>query len=57
MKLGKALATGVAQEQPPVFEEEAPEVPEASEVPEVPEETQETQEPQAEAPEEVPAAR
>ena len=51
MKLGKALATGVAQEQPPVFEEEAPEVPEASEVPE------ETQEPQAAAPEEVPAAR
>ncbi|MGX4692917.1 hypothetical protein [Streptomyces sp. JNUCC 63] len=45
MKLGKALATGVAQEQPPVSEEEAPELPE------------ETQEPQAEAPEEVPAAR
>jgi hypothetical protein len=45
MKLGKALATGVAQEQPPVFEEEVPELPE------------ETQEPQAEAPEEVPAAR
>ncbi|WP_157977501.1 hypothetical protein [Streptomyces triticisoli] len=45
MKLGKALATGVAQEQPPVSEEEAPGLPE------------ETQEPQTEAPEEVPAAR
>ncbi|MFE9168606.1 hypothetical protein [Streptomyces kebangsaanensis] len=48
MKLGKALATGVAQEQPPVFEEE---------VPETPEPTEETRQPQAEAPEEVPAAR
>lgn len=51
MKLGKALATGVAQEQPPVFEEEAPELPEEIQ------EIQETRESQAEASEGVPAAR
>ncbi|MER6982556.1 hypothetical protein [Streptomyces carpinensis] len=46
MKLGKALATGVAEEQqqPRVAEEEI-------------ERPEEIQEPQAAAPEEVPAAR
>jgi hypothetical protein len=44
MKLGKAVATGVAEEQPRVAEEEL----------ELPEEIQE---PEAPAPEEVPAAR
>ena len=44
MKLGKALATGVAEEQPRVTEEEF----------ELPEEIRE---PEAPAPEEVPAAR
>ena len=44
MKLGKALATGVAEEQPQVVEEEL----------ELPEEAQE---PQISVPEEVPAAR
>ncbi|MFI5682793.1 hypothetical protein [Streptomyces sp. NPDC051636] len=44
MKLGKALATGVAEERPLVHEEER----------DVPEEIRE---PQASAPEEVPAAR
>ena len=42
MKLGKALATGVAQERPRIHEEEL----------ELPEETRELK-----APEEVPAAR
>ncbi|WP_269144761.1 hypothetical protein [Streptomyces luteolifulvus] len=44
MKLGKALATGVAEERPQIHEEELP----------VPEEIHE---PPAPAPEEVPAAR
>ncbi|UXY26832.1 hypothetical protein [Streptomyces sp. HUAS TT20] len=44
MKLGKALATGVAEERPLVHEEE-PELPER------------TVEPAASAPEEVPVAR
>ncbi|GAA3792723.1 hypothetical protein GCM10022403_028380 [Streptomyces coacervatus] len=44
MKLGKALATGVAEEQPRIHEEEL----------ELPEETQDVE---ASAPEEVPAAR
>ncbi|MEU7055537.1 hypothetical protein [Streptomyces sp. NPDC046197] len=44
MKLGRALATGVAEEQPRVTEEE-------------PERSEEIQESQTAAPEEVPAAR
>jgi hypothetical protein len=44
MKLGKALATGVAQEQPRTAEEEQ-------------HRPEEIQEPTAPAPEEVPAAR
>ncbi|MFB7501622.1 hypothetical protein ACFC09_44445 [Streptomyces sp. NPDC056161] len=48
MKLGKALATGVAQEQP-LDQQESPERPEET--------TARTAEPQAPAPEEVPAAR
>ncbi|MET8946548.1 hypothetical protein ABZX30_23995 [Streptomyces sp. NPDC004542] len=51
MKLGKALATGVAEEQPVVHDEE-PDVPD--EEPDVPEEIRE---PLASVPEEVPAAR
>ncbi|MFJ3301541.1 hypothetical protein ACIPSA_00195 [Streptomyces sp. NPDC086549] len=49
MKLGRALATGVAEERPPVHEEEL----------ELPEETREPEisEPAAAAPEEVPVAR
>ncbi|MGW2636019.1 hypothetical protein [Streptomyces sp. NPDC001348] len=52
MKLGKALATGVAEERPPVHEEEL----------DVPEEIREPKptvirEPQSPAPEEAPAAR
>ena len=45
MKLGKALATGVAQERPRIHEEEL----------ELPEPVEEIEE--ARAPEEVPAAR
>ncbi|MGW7261376.1 hypothetical protein [Streptomyces sp. NPDC054834] len=44
MKLGKALATGVAEEQPVVHEEEL-------------DVTEEIREPQDSVPEEVPAAR
>lgn len=44
MRLGKALATGVAQEQDRVDEEDLRLI-------------QETEEPEASAPEEVPAAR
>ncbi|WP_327666802.1 MULTISPECIES: hypothetical protein [unclassified Streptomyces] len=53
MKLGKALATGVAEEQPRIHEEEL----------ELPEETEnvenvgDVQDIEASAPEEVPAAR
>ncbi|MFF4762378.1 hypothetical protein [Streptomyces sp. NPDC001292] len=51
MKLGKALATGVAEERSPVREEEA-------ELPEAVQEIRQNQEPQAAArPEEAPAAR
>ncbi|MEU3346597.1 hypothetical protein ABZ723_16745 [Streptomyces sp. NPDC006700] len=51
MKLGKALATGVAEEQPTVREEQAG-------LPEAVQESQEIQEPRAAAtPEEAPAAR
>jgi len=51
MKLGKALATGVAEERPLVPEEELDVPAERLDVPE------EIREPQASAPEEVPAAR
>ncbi|MFJ2717654.1 hypothetical protein [Streptomyces sp. NPDC087437] len=51
MKLGKALATGVAEERSPVREEEAG-------LPEAVQEIQQPQEPRAAAtPEEAPAAR
>ncbi|MCX5047309.1 hypothetical protein OG895_07705 [Streptomyces sp. NBC_00201] len=56
MKLGKALATGVAEEQPRIHEEEL-ELPEETENVENVGDVQDVVDIEASAPEEVPAAR